>query len=564
MVKSEFIIENKNLKDYEIIENIILKNDNISNIFKDDIKEEEDTIYQKLLKEFDRDSVNQINKNQEGNYKSSNDFNINLITMKIRENKYLYYAKDFFVLNNEIYNSFKSLISYIWNSNEQCSYFSGDNKLFLIIDKYNQNLIEVCKINDINKGFEIDLLLNYDDKVERDKGVNYIIENGYNDFLNLLLLNENDYSFPIFNENQKMIGYAYKYDSEIKDYTNLNINFEIGKIFLLYMYYRKLNKNYFYEVNNNFNNQINNINNSFKEYYIINEEWIKEYKNYYNYDIICRELDKNISNQNLFNTLNEDNITDKKLYYIIIKLPKEIIKSFNEKDKNFKKYYKNDKTKTPFLSGINLLDNSKNHKELFYYDKFEIISTQLYEALFLDININFISKGNRDSFVINESNPIMIAKCLFENDKILVKINNNFDNKYIIEVGKLNNNIFNPEVLLVYDKSDYLNNHIQNLILYGGFNDYYQNLQNIQENTIDIIDNNNVIGMAVKIKPYINLTINNDNNLKNVQNNQKIYNKQNIQNNNLYQYNNKSNNNNQLINIQHNSFSNQAINIQQI
>ena len=38
--------------------------------------------------------------------------------------------------------------------------------------------------------------------------------------------------------------------------------------------------------------------------YLINKEWIKEYKNFYNYDLIKQNIEKNIDNKDLFKSLN--------------------------------------------------------------------------------------------------------------------------------------------------------------------------------------------------------------------------------------------------------------------
>ena len=142
------------------------------------------------------------------------------------------------------------------------------------------------------KEFELKLILNFYNKNEKDNCEKLIKEIGYEKYQQFLLFGEGGYVSPIFNIYQNQIGNAYKYDSSIQDYTNYGINFEIRKIFFLYLNYLKLLKRPI------INNDI-----KFHQYYIVNQKWINNYKTYYEYDQISKEIDKNTFIQNILNNL---------------------------------------------------------------------------------------------------------------------------------------------------------------------------------------------------------------------------------------------------------------------
>ena len=119
------------------------------------------------------------------------------------------------------------------------------------------------------------------------QGYNQTPGGQYDKYHGYLLFDEEGLVSPIFDQNQNQIGNAYKYVSSINDYTNYNISFEIRKIFMLYLNYQMLKRN----------------DNEFKEYYIVNKNWMQKYKNYYNYDEISAIIDKNSYIQNILNNI---------------------------------------------------------------------------------------------------------------------------------------------------------------------------------------------------------------------------------------------------------------------
>ena len=245
----------------------------------------------------------------------------------------------------------------------------------------------------------------------------------------------------------------------------------------------------------------------FKEYYLVNKAWIKKYKDYYNFTKISDELDKNSLVQNSFGNIILDNqntnfnLKDKLVALIIKQLPKNIIDDFNNRESNFATYYKNEEIQNPSLTHIKY---NGNNKLLYFYD-FEIINAEIYDSLFKYMNMNILIQEGK-SIVFNNDTLITKAEkveCIFEAELIIIQFpNKNTEGKYLIEIGKLNNNnIFEPEYFLLYDQYNYLNEHVQNIISSYGFKEYCKTFSELPLNTMEIIDNNNIkLGIAIKKK----------------------------------------------------------------
>ena len=519
-IKKDFMTIIGKLKDYQIIEQYISNNDRIKSLFNNELSETNEIFLKKLTNEFDQNTIYNINSNKGKEKIYSDNFNLNfnhLPSIKIDKDKQIKYFRDFFIFNEEIYNLFKSKVD---NKNiSSYNYFCADNRIIVLINNNNQKSIEIYKINEKNE-FEIEFLFNYEETLNLNEASKRIIEIGCEKFLKSLSFNkEKDLVSPIFNQNQQKIGNIYKYIPSIEDYTEFNMNPEIKKLLFLYIYYKQLGQKF------------DNNNIEFKKYYIVNEEWIQEYKNYFNFNKLSEELEKineiqDISKNCNFNNINFNNtITDKELSSIIKKLPIKIIKDFNQKENEINDKYKNKKNKAPNLMEV---DYQKN-KNLFYFYNFEIIHPNLYDDLFLmlELNINTISirDGDTESFMMDELTPVEFGECIFDKNKILVKLESNTeDNKIIIEVGELSvNHVFEPEFFLIYYDINTLKWHTKYLLEEFGLNNYSQMINNRNEDTLEITDNNhNIIGLAIKrnrniIKPNNEKNIDSQFNQNNIQ-----------------------------------------------
>ena len=404
-----------------------------------------------------------------------------------------------------------------------------------------EDTIEICKFKD-NQELVVDLILNYDNSSYRDDAIKSIKENGYKKFLDFLLF-DGDYSSPIFDSNQKRIGYAYKINelNSNLDYTNYHINFKIGKMILLYLNDINLIQNF-----SNFQNNKN----EFKDYFLINKKWINKYKEYYNYGELSKELQNNSTFQNVFNSLknnsNDENyiLSDKKLALIIKNLSEKIIKDFNEKDKNFEQfreteYFKNEDKSASFEV---LHYNEKNTQNgLLFFNNFEIINAQLYNILFapMEMKVSYFNLGKRNSLYLNNSETLEKTKCMFDNNKIIINLENTRqDDKIRLEIGEFDNNInFKPECFLIYKNEDSFNKHVNFILNNYGFKKYSEIIKNMQNDTLEIKDGAEIVGLSVK---YNNSSMNNlnINQIKQQNNNNNINNYNNFNN-----YNNYNNNN---------------------
>ena len=433
----------KNLKSYQIIEKYINNNSEIQKIiakFKEMEKKEDNFLFNNIIKCFDKEMIKEININKEAITIYSNDYNAKKDILDLNRDKYIYVyiyvyiMNNFILLNEDIYNLFKSFRPRDMPK-DKISYIIGDNKTFILIEEYfSKNSILVFN-NNLNNKYELELeLILYFDNNNVKLGLEQIKQVGYKNFFNYLLF-DTDLVSPIFDKDYKIIGTAYKYDPKIKDYTNYNINFEIKKVFLLYTNYQMIN------------HKLNLKNNSFCEYYIINKDYLQDYKNYYNFDKFSAELDKNPLVKNVFQNVNSNErlgniINDKKLTLMIKSLPKDIIENFNKKDKYFKNDFKTTKKRIPDIQGFEYLDkNNKNNgiSSLFYSYNFELISSEIYESLFryLDTNVNFNTDREIRTLLINERNNADEGKveCRFEGKTIIIKFLKRLvdaGNKYII------------------------------------------------------------------------------------------------------------------------------------
>ena len=88
---------------------------------------------------------------------------------------------------------------------------------------------------------------------------------------------------PIFDDNDKKIGYAFKCEKKMLDYSPYIINRKYENMLKLYYYYISLNSLTFIQTK--------------KFYYLINSDYMNKIKNYYDFSI----FNKDFTQINLFN-----------------------------------------------------------------------------------------------------------------------------------------------------------------------------------------------------------------------------------------------------------------------
>ena len=365
---------------------------------------------------------------------------INNYTMKMNKGNYMYHISfcplpiyihdifyyDKFILVSERTKNFLLTYNNYNNNNTKIipfyCYF-GENKIFVVFNGPQKYLIEVYYFDQFYNLFP-EVFLKYYWKNELEINLSLLKEKGFYQYLNYFVLfgsndkNNCDYASPIFDQNKKEIGYAYKYNSGIKDYSPYIINNEYKAMLKLYFSFIQMHSKSIMRKNEN-------------DFLLINAEYIQKIKDYYEFSALEDYLSKNILVQQTTKNIKEMEdyiLTDKNITLIIKNLPND----FNVKFVNKSKY------KVP-TGNISEEPNKKyNQASLSYYDNFILINKELYNQIF---------KNN---------NAKIYGICHFINGYICIKMPEQLNKKRtyscILTFGSLHrNNIFKAKYLLEYN-----------------------------------------------------------------------------------------------------------------
>ena len=415
----------------------------------------------------------------------SNNYQSNIPISPVKKNfEDIFYYINFFLITE---NTAMELVpNYSDSTFLHCYCNFGDNEIFI---SFNGPLKYFIEVYYFDKYYNIvpEIFLRYYGSYEFSNSLSLLLENGYENFKDYYLLFANqdesyrDYTSPIFDKSDKEIGYAYIYDYNIKDYSPYIISNEYKKMIKLYFYYIKLN----------FKSNPKTIN----QYYLINKEYIKKYKDHYKYSILEQSLSKNnfvINEQTNIKEKSDYNLSDKSLTKIIKSLPNEINKNFIEKDK-LTIHYENIQEE-PLIKRV-------LYTNIYYYDDFEFIDKDIYFLLF-----------NKNSFKIYQ-------ECYFMNKYICIKMPKklNSDPSSVIYIfGSLNqDNIFNTKYLLEYNSDKDFIKSFESENQREGFEKYINSFKfknNIIEQLIDF--ENNPLGFIYNLSNDNENDKNNENNSK--------------------------------------------------
>ena len=424
-------IENNAMKN---IYNYILDNRIIDNIFSEPniTTYEKDIIIEKVISKIDPNNLEQNKINSQFN-KTLKD-NENLLKFSYfykNEHDYFTFYYNFIILTfdtikllfNDPFSNFSKIKDRIF------PILLGDNKIFIEIIKGKQFSLEIGNL-DKNNVFTPILFFDYFNENILDMNKISLMKNGYELYTQYFLLFRNDYFSPIFNKESNIVGNAYIYNSAINDYSEYLINKQLEGIIELYFNDYILKEKFRDKkiINENF--------------YILNKKYVQKIKDFYDYSNLEIELNKNKIVLETINAIslktddNEQNFLNKKKLALIIKsLPPEINKNFNKKQKKLKEFLNNENT-IANLGGINI-----GSSYLFYFTDFIIINKSIY-----------------DSLLIPEDN---YNECIFINNKILINVSLNNENKCVLEACSFDkNNILIPKYLLTFnsgkDFSEYI------------------------------------------------------------------------------------------------------------
>ena len=344
-----------------------------------------------------------------------NDYQIiNINKINLKDNNQLYYYKDFEIISNNLYQILEELhltLNDEYMIKTKCLFC--DNKIIFYPYDSCLNYLIIGNINNINE-FNTELVFYYDNSLYLDSHIKEILKNGYAKIFSYLLFEKN--TAKIYNDfSHTHIGTAYKIEEE--KLSNEMIE-EIYIIIKIYLFNLDLQKN--------FNSSMDHAgSDNYKNYikadkcYLINKEWMDEYKKYYLYD-------------ELYNYLEKDEIKKK------IEIHHYNGKSYNESATNIEAIF----------------NEIKNNADFFkkYYNK----SPKSIDSTLLDTKpINSGNKNNKNEFIFYYDNFVMIDMEL-KRAIIIKKYKKSIGNvEYIINMGKI--------IIL-------LNNHPMNLLLIGSIN----------------------------------------------------------------------------------------------
>jgi len=192
-------LELNNINDaiYEHLVNSVKNNINISNI---NIHNE--ILIRKIISQINPNIKVKIKKDLENYYKLKDNelFNLDPSSFNIKGNNTLKYYLNFIIISPETMDSLKKDFPFDYGKN---LILLGDNKAF--IKGRTQIFIEICFIN--NKNIFIPELFFYFDKESiLNNNLNLLKNEGYEQYIQLYLLFNNDYTSPIFDKNNDNIG----------------------------------------------------------------------------------------------------------------------------------------------------------------------------------------------------------------------------------------------------------------------------------------------------------------------------------------------------------------------
>ena len=172
-----------------------------------------------------------------------------------------------------------------------------------------------------------------------------------------------------------------------------------------------------------------------------------------------------IANQimNNIKTINyQQNILDKIILQIIQNMP-DMNKFYNNIDKN-QNYIQQPKealyeNKRLFYYG----------KDFFFYVNFILLEKKIYDLLF-DMDVDYANQMQLSNYYTD---------CFFDDGYVFIKLKNEICglDKFVLEVGKINDdNIFNLEFFLIYNKESNFHEHILYIVQPIGIKNFFNSL----------------------------------------------------------------------------------------
>jgi len=462
---------------YEHLVNSVKKNNNICNISNNKIKNE--MLINNIISQITPNIKIKIKKDKENYYKLKENELCNISSSEFITKGYikLKYYYNFILISPETIDSLKKDFPFYYDPN---LILFGDNKAF--IKRKKQSLIEICFMNNKNILIPELFFYFYNDNILNNNL--YLLQiNGYEQYSKCNLLFNNDVTSPIFDKNNDNIGYSFKYDPSIKDYSIYQINDQLKAMIKLYFSHAQLK------------NKLKSNELLFGKYLIYDIKYIQKIKEFFEYNYLEKELSNNIIAKQVMNSLGKNNnkndnnnLNDKRISLIIKNLPENLNTNYN------KKQFNNKIIKCQEIPNLIPINNSN----LFYYNNFEIV----------DILFNDLLFGQKNNLSQNEEKENYL-ECIFIEKYILINVSNT-NNEYILEVCIINdNNNIIPLYLLEYDNKNNFIKHFKYVKSLFGVKNFFESLDFTSNSKIQLNDENEQ-KISIIHKLGINNNINNN------------------------------------------------------
>ena len=412
----------------------------------------------------------------------------------VKENNYkIEYPKNFEIVEENIYNNLikrkdiklknKFLSSEIIFSKQKAimkinnSDTSAVQNFIILIGKLTFNA-------DYNK-FETEIILDFIDDSKRTNIFGLMKSNEHNEVIKNKNNKKDIKNIHYFNNNEPPVVVSSSPAKSNENNSHIDKNYVKDKIIklllVLYINSEELNEKIKQKISSDIR----------EDYYLVNKDNIKEYKNNNDYDKIVDKLkkDKNIkkvyekNKKIIINCMNENKDYDEYIFEIVKLFPEEMLNKLDSK-----KSEHNALRRSVYIT-LNSEEKmfDRINKTINYYNDNAII-TDKFLNLFAEIEkINFLNLRYEK------------IKCLIGENKIFI-INN--ENPLLINIGHLNDeSVFETDLLMCfYEKGNYLNNFVSK-IKSKNFADYLKNL-NLEYNKVnyDIFNENEEIVGEIFIK----------------------------------------------------------------
>ena len=450
----------KKNSNYDEIYKLILNNQKLFELFSNkDLKDDE-----KIKEIIKHITLTETNKNTA--YFSEGQIHVKSESITIRKNEKLLYYQNFVLVTQDILDLLYKIFEF--NIRKQDAYTNclfGDNKILLIIYNKYQYMVEICSIKNNNK-YEIEMFLDYEnsDDSENEKEIIKLINIGYDNYImnNTFSQTSKNNISPIFNEQKMILGYAYKYDKNITDYSNYQTNYNLKILVMLYIYYEQLK---IFIQSGNIDPQ---------KLYLINKNWLQEYKSFYGFNKIIDEIKNNSILDNIIKGMKESknifdySIDDKKIALIINDIDNKINTEINQKGE--KNEFKNIHQEEPTYEDFNYINANSKKDSLKFYDNFELISKNIYSLLFFQKNKKI---SNYNSTTVKQRKNYYL-ECYSLKNKLFIKLpKTKKTEKTILELCKIDeNNTFSPTCFFIYDNEEMIQPHISYILTQFRIDDY--------------------------------------------------------------------------------------------